>query len=148
MRFVPAAEMFPRSSAFGGSCTLNRDLSDGLALRIVDGKYEARGEPRQLAYTQLTYENPNVTVSISWFPTVEECISEYDKGKATYETHGESEPLDESYGVPGYRFDRGCVFRYGNLGVMPLLYDQKHEEKIVTALIEHFESVALTEFPF
>ena len=144
---IAASDLFPNPSVFGDDCSVNKNMSDRVALSIVDGTYQVSltQEERSMPYIQCMYQKPNVNVSVSRFTSIEECDEEYSKGLETYKKSNDVVAL-EGYDVEGYRYKMGsqpgCCFKYGNLTVMLFRYEESQEDMIIKALIRHFESKA------
>ncbi|MBK1829514.1 hypothetical protein JIN77_02155 [Verrucomicrobiaceae bacterium R5-34] len=145
---ISAENLFPEPSAFGSSCTINRGSSDPTALAMIDGTYSKpeSADTQSQQYVQCVYQKPNLILSMNRFPSIEEANDAYNKGLNAYKKQLSVEPLD-GFEVEGYRTgtsssSRGACFKYGNLVVMILSYNEKDEVVIFSTVFAHLESIA------
>lgn len=143
---ISREDMFPPPSAFSADCTLNERVSDAVAVQIAKGQYDDTGG-RTAANSnavQCVYRNPNVTVTVSIFEDAKSCKETHLKEGVAVAKKLEGYREIDSIGEDAYIAEFGgetLGFRYGNLSVVLILYDEARRDEIVEVLKEHYASV-------
>jgi len=143
---ISREDMFPPPSAFAADCTLNERVSDAVAVQIAKGQYQDTGErtARNSNAVQCVYRSPNVTVTVSHFEDAKSCKERHLRDGAGVAKKLEGYREIDSIGEDAYIAEFGgetLGFRYGNLSVVLILYDEARRDEIVEVLKEHYASV-------